>query len=664
MLLETNKSTYEYCLAKKTVNLIRDANRGCLSADQLGLTVLLNNQFQAMLQFEPPGTVITPGYVSMATLDFSSFSSYGDLVIAVVVDSVVIASLPEGNYPNEAALLTAIALSINTTSTQYTSEYVGGGILTISVVTPGTSLNGTTVTVVINPTFFATENVMSGRGGNIQVVNNPASSLYGKLVFGGTSSATFTGANIRVFDNGTELGSSPIIPGQSQYCVPPDGYLYSLSTFITAFNETDNNFFITGRTYGKYTIMDQNYGLLTNPGYLTSPPDAASLYYSLTLYNPFGNAVWNPVNNRIYLTQGAASQTPNSLRYYDTAFTFPYAQNGTLTGAWELTVNTNSGDIWVCGAQDVYIVNTANALIDTIAGAANIKPVAITYNPNDDIMYVVFRNSLAPATSFVRSYDGTTHAVITPSLYTVSIDATSGAIFYSNIFNVLFVNNQYAQLHTDVIELDGTLKTSIPITSKSENVYFAEDVKNNKVWSISSENTVAEDSTVLRYFELGSEGEESISALFYGGVDPVISTGDENCLSQDQVNAGVQKLNKECVGCTTDVEPQVIPPSGTQYVIYYGKSTLTTLTDSQVEALGSVTATTYIGTYNYVAGALTYVYFAYPQILGTPSRFKDLLGGMDVVMETPFSVTINDVIYTVYRSYYTLSSTQSMEVQG
>ena len=129
------------------------------------------------------------------------------------------------------------------------------------------------------------------------------------------------------------------------------------------------------------------------------------------------------------------------------------------------------------------------------------------------------------------------------------------------------------------------------------------------------------------------------------------------CVAEEYVNALIAALKREC-GCEDcggdNSNGSVVPPPVTPtVVIYYGTSALTTLTNTQVEALTNLTAVTYAGNYNYTLVAPDqYEYIAWPASQGTPSRFYDPDSGFDMAMNTIYQVTINSIIYNVARTYY------------
>lgn len=137
-----------------------------------------------------------------------------------------------------------------------------------------------------------------------------------------------------------------------------------------------------------------------------------------------------------------------------------------------------------------------------------------------------------------------------------------------------------------------------------------------------------------------------------------------NCLDETQVEIMLSNVNGicGCAPCDTEVIDNTIPTMTGLMVIYYGRSASTSLNEAQVMALGGASQLNFAGIFNYVASVGTYIYFAYPSIWGTPTRFKDLIGGFDVVMNSPQTVAILSENYTVYRSFNQLAGAQSIEV--
>ncbi len=154
---------------------------------------------------------------------------------------------------------------------------------------------------------------------------------------------------------------------------------------------------------------------------------------------------------------------------------------------------------------------------------------------------------------------------------------------------------------------------------------------------------------------------------FDGTAEEVVQTEEMNCQTLTQIEDAAEdiklKLNCGCGDCH-DVATDL--PDNSEPVItgnvYYGRSANTGLTEAEILALTSVSQTGFAGTYDYVALPSTYIYLAFPTSFGTPTTFHDNIGGFDVVMNTPTSVLVNSVLYTLYRSYYQIGGAQSMTV--
>lgn len=101
--------------------------------------------------------------------------------------------------------------------------------------------------------------------------------------------------------------------------------------------------------------------------------------------------------------------------------------------------------------------------------------------------------------------------------------------------------------------------------------------------------------------------------------------------------------------------------------IYYGESALSSLTETDVEALrASSLVSTINGTYNMLAGG--YKYWAYPTTMGLKTTWKDTSTGFDVAMNsTPQTVSLTNSFgvtqnYYVYRTYNILGGTINVQI--
>jgi len=144
--------------------------------------------------------------------------------------------------------------------------------------------------------------------------------------------------------------------------------------------------------------------------------------------------------------------------------------------------------------------------------------------------------------------------------------------------------------------------------------------------------------------------------IFLFSVDTA-SDSDSNCISIDQFNEVNQKIKKECGCCGSDaLTPQTsVTPNTGLNTIYFGNVTANPVTSGDVTALGSVTQSSFVGTYSYDATAPSeYKVIAYPAILGTPTRFYDVDTNFDIPMQAVYQIVVNSIAYNVYVTYNAL----------
>lgn len=96
-------------------------------------------------------------------------------------------------------------------------------------------------------------------------------------------------------------------------------------------------------------------------------------------------------------------------------------------------------------------------------------------------------------------------------------------------------------------------------------------------------------------------------------------------------------------------------------LIYYGSSSLTSLTSSEVQLLqNSFNSSTLASLKLYPSN--DYKYYAYPSTLGLATHFIDNLTSLNVPMDTMFNVTISSIVYNVHRTYYPIVSSISIKI--
>lgn len=118
-----------------------------------------------------------------------------------------------------------------------------------------------------------------------------------------------------------------------------------------------------------------------------------------------------------------------------------------------------------------------------------------------------------------------------------------------------------------------------------------------------------------------------------------------------------------------DIENPPTPPPGTSTVVYYGRSILTELTSTEIQALSSRDTGSNVGSYHIGAGS-GYMYFAFPSL---PTRMMS--GGFDIACAVPAQnyifgspplnyaiVTVGGNAYYVFRTYYQVHGSLDIDV--
>lgn len=153
---------------------------------------------------------------------------------------------------------------------------------------------------------------------------------------------------------------------------------------------------------------------------------------------------------------------------------------------------------------------------------------------------------------------------------------------------------------------------------------------------------------------------DQFKGVFSGSSTEVVRTDADNCQTLVQINKPAEEVKNwcGCGSCSDNIEDINPPPSDsnvTTYAVFYGRSTLTTLNAAQVQALTSIQKSTFAGVYSFAADAVNgYCYVAFPSSFGVPASIINPTTGFDIPMNTTFTVTINSIVYTAYRSYFEL----------
>lgn len=160
----------------------------------------------------------------------------------------------------------------------------------------------------------------------------------------------------------------------------------------------------------------------------------------------------------------------------------------------------------------------------------------------------------------------------------------------------------------------------------------------------------------IEYFELESTFviEEEDSVLVYEDVEELF--GNLNyCINLIDINCGTSNIE-----LLTDENP-TINPSTNMYRVYYGTSSLTTLTEVEALTFNYLDKVSYLGNYSFSSS--NYKYFCIHSSFGSyPNGFIDIGTGLSVVMSPVYTIYINGDLYFIYRSLNIIGSSLIIEV--
>lgn len=222
----TNSNDFDCCIAQAGIDLLDKSRQGCLSECDLNKVALNAFKYEISSEFVPSGIELTPGFISSATLDLSSYAFVGDFLVGnILVEGNVIGILPENQYidfddPDPVlGLVTALVLAINTGGSPFTATNLTGGLILIETTNPSSEPNGFVITFQINPSIVATANLLDDLAfGQILYVDDPNSKFHEMVVAAVVNYGVLLSAvppiyqsEIRLYKNGVEVTPSPII---------------------------------------------------------------------------------------------------------------------------------------------------------------------------------------------------------------------------------------------------------------------------------------------------------------------------------------------------------------------------------------------------------------------------------------------------------------------
>lgn len=645
------------CLVTKTNEILELSRKGCLTACKTNETAIFAFQVREFLSYQQLGRELTPGFVSSAVLDLSDFAGSLPAVLYgnIFVNGVLIAVLPQDSYADIDALIAALVVAINTASTVYNATDLGSGAIMVETTDPGSEANGFIVSVVINPTIIGTNSLEPLWNINKAIyIDDPTSQFYGCVAYAcniGTTPLLL--AAVRFFKNGVEIPQSPVYFPNNGTLIPG-----TITSYVLCHDEQNDRIYITGyalRTKFSWIDNSFNVGLTTPPYSAANPAPGVGSLSPGTGTAPV-DIIYNPIDGCKYISaQGLVpgnTVTIYKLTASDVVSTV--ANAFVATGEVHMAVNPVNGDMWLCGATNIYVFDITGATIATMAAGG--KPQGITYDPVGLRMYVSVYVA-GSGNSFVMklNMNGTIDDATFYTGTTTTLDNCN--VFYSSVFNMLFINTDVgAGLTADIVDMSGNLNVNLPYSDKPVSLFYTEDTGNNTVIATSYFPGVGDlQESIITYFTPTDEGDETFDGAMEGGTAPTYSTGEENCIDPTQYNDLTQKLVAECGCCESDTTAETPVPSSGQFVIYYGSDIAEGANAATIMAMNSVTQSGYAGDYLFeFLDPSEFRYVAIPSSLGTPGSFTDPDTGFPVAMATSYAVTINFITYNVYQTFYAL----------
>lgn len=654
MLTEAQISAFECCALERISMVNAYANEGRSTVDLINENALFFYQVKFVREYIPNGTLLEEGFISSAILDMSTITTFGVLIGAIIVDGVVIGVLPEATYADLQEVIDAVVAAINGGIYGYQATDNGDNTITLQAPGAGTEANGFIVTVQINPSFILDKSISVAPKAYNQIIyiDAPGSFFDGYTVVASnaTGGPSLTANTVTAF-KGSATSSANFITIALPISI--QGYAVSY--------DPDNDQIYVGGFGGSRRI-----GVI-KPGFTYSSADDIIIPFTPGNPNPtdtlgFNRAYYNATNSCTYFTMPT-----NSGLYYQSRSILKLDSSGTQTQiivllnyqTSDMRIDPANGNMWLIpsttgSVRNVKIMNVSDIVTLTIA-PANYYPTAIAYYEGDgtvgsERMMIGFA-PIAPALDYrIASYelDGT---LDNANWYT-GVGAITN-IFYSSLFNIFFVTDAG---DVNVLHADGTVKQSFVALGNNANGFVDDPVFKYVIGT--GTQFLTPSNGVTNFYTLTNDGDESADGALEGGTPDVFMTEADQCVEEKYVNALIEYLKAQCGcdDCGDSGSGSVVPPPVTPtFLVYYGRSANTTLTNIQVEALTSVSSVTYAGSYLFSAVTpSSYCYVSYPASQGTPSRIYDASTGFDVAVDTVFQVTINSVIYNVYRTYYEL----------
>ena len=502
----------------------------------------LNKASCLVSEYTLPGTLVTPGFVATASLDFTGETITPDYITGVVrINGSQIAVLPNVLYNDTNDLINGLVTVINTSQSIYTASNATVGatyILNIETTDPANQANGFVVNVIINPIYISTA-----------LPQEPSWKLHDAVFIDNPTASTTFRDKIIVSATQVDGGS----PGFYNYIRILDGASYTNDIFVS-FLPWPNIIANTVICYDAYNDRIYFTGYCVNPK-VTYIDNLLNQSAAIPLPGGTPNddvfVCYSPKDNHKYAVIAAGEL------YRLDKNDAPAVQILTgLTGASRIEVEPNSGDLWITGSTNVYVVETVtDTLVATIATGGSPKSVTYCSEVGNEMMIV---SSYTLGSSFLSTYDVGTYAVIDAAYYTVANDTLGTTVKYIEPLNLIFTyteNTLPTGQEVAILDTSGTLHQEVTLTPDINTTAtpiimetFVYDPINSRIFAAMYLNVLAWDSVYSTPYELTltNSGTDQFDGALEGGIPPVYTDGSKNCLDEDELQNVIEVSKSIC----------------------------------------------------------------------------------------------------------------------
>lgn len=362
-------------------------------------------------------------------------------------------------------------------------------------------------------------------------------------------------------------------------------------------------------------------------------------------------AAYNRIENTVMFSNTAGSEVYRYYSYSNFSTSIPVSSSPTY-----ITTNTSNGQTWVVCGTLINVINAYSPFVSfnidlTLSLGFIVSIERITYSRELNLFIVPYFNGIDYKVALLNS-DG---SVYTPQIYIDYLPVPQG-LYYQQLEKYL-VASEFA-----VVDITGNSSYYLETAR-----ILLNDTKNNKLIACSNTSEFATDP--LRILVISALETEELACLTDDDVQNIIETAQHHCC--DCCPAPIIYLDSSSFSenPATQAEEEVVPE--TLYRIYYGPSiqnNLAKLDPLELLTLGFVNRYQYQGIYSYyvvnpsVETIPSYLYYAIPLSMATPTGFFDANTALPVSMQAPYYSTYNGVTYQVYKSTSTYTTNISLQV--